>query len=579
MTWFDRIEDLQYYHQPKDVPCYCEAITYPQDMYLQGQMPAGNNNYTINIYVYSANGLTQYEDATTYFDTYFFKVPGIATHYFNARLRSFSPAMCAHECYILRVVVTQNDGVTMFNKYTERYCQNNCCDVARNISFEQVGFAPFVISNDPAFVSEAIDTVVAGSNSSLFIPSGSCGEQLIRIISKFDCIDNFTGDFYGTPDVIISGTPDFEYRKVTTMKGRIVRRPREITREISYNCKVQRVESTPQYLLEGFEFLPPWKMYEIEGQLHANRIYVDDFAGVREYRYSGGTPMKKIGNCYELFKLEAVMEDCTQRQVFGCKPDCTANGNFDGSNLIYAIPALYSGGAFYNSNKEMVAADYAGLMDYLRTRNGVAAVNDVAMDDMDCAAYKVVSVTTDGDVERHIYYDAPLANNKVFGRVVSDINELCSYLPKVCAVPVAGEFAVSVFVCAMPTSGTFTIEDIDTDTVAINGYGDWVKDAGETWGAVYHNEVTFSLHVTNDTITEDPDFPDDDVFIGAVQIGVVGSQGRPTGTVILNSSNNPLPEDVVVTIDDSGRVVYYGPATDATSTEVIIELNNLTYNI
>lgn len=411
MIWFDKITDLQYYHQPKDVPCYCEAIAYPTDMFMQGHIYNGNGNYTLKIYVYSADGTVQYEDATAYFDYYFGKIPGLGTHFFNARLKSFSPAMCAHECYVLRAEVIQSNSVVVFNKYTERYCQNNCCDTARNITFEQTGFSPLVINGgdvtDPLVEISGNEVVLAGASPEIFIPAGNCGEQLIRILSKFDCIDKFTGDFYGIPDEVISGDANFAYRKITTLRGRIVRRPRDIKREISYNCKLQRSESAAQYLLEGFEYLPPWKMYEIEGQLHANRIWVDDFSGVREYRFAGGVAFKQVSKCFELFKMGVTLEDCTQRQVFGCMPNCITAPNFDGSNKIFAISASYSGNGFYNSNKQLIAYDYEGLLNYFRTRTGATEVSDVDTEEMNCSAYKVLSVKSGEDIDTHIYYDAP----------------------------------------------------------------------------------------------------------------------------------------------------------------------------
>ncbi len=580
MIWFDKITDLQYYHQPKDVPCYCETIAYPTDMFLQGHIYNGNGNYTLKIYVYSADGTVQYEDATTYFDYYFGRIPRPGTHFFNARLKSFSPAMCAHECYVLRAEVVQSNGVVVFNKYTERYCQNNCCDTARNITFEQTGFSPLIINGgdvaDPLVEIFGNDVVLAGASPEIFIPAGNCGEQLIRILSKFDCIDKFTGDFYGIPDEVISGDANFAYRKITTLRGRIVRRPRDIKREISYNCKLQRSESAAQYLLEGFEYLPAWKMYEIEGQLHANRIWVDDFAGVREFQFAGGVAFKQVSKCFELFKLEVTLEDCTQRQVFGCTPGCITTTNFDGSNKIFAIPATYSGNGFYNSNKQLIAYDYDGLLDYFRSRNGAAQVNDVDMEDMGCTAFKVLSVTTGVDIDTHIYYDAPVATNKVYGVVATDINELCAYLPQICDIPTQGVWTVEEPVCATPVQGVFTVEE--TGAVAIVGYADWVEDEAETFASMYNNEVTFSIKVVNATITEDPGDPGEPVPVSEI-IGIVAAAARPETMAVLNSSNSTMPDDASIIIDNSGRITYYGMVTEASSTDVTIELNNITYNI
>lgn len=574
MTWFDNIKDLQYYHQPKDLPCYCDAVAYPFDMYLQGQLQ-GNGNYSVSLYVYSADGITQYENATTYFDVYTGIMPN-GVHFFNSRLKAFSPAMCAHECYIIKAVVSQSNGMTVFEKYTERYCQNNCCDVPRNITLEQTGFSPMVIgnaSNDPTIINTA-----SIADPTIFIPTGGCGEQLIRIISVFDCIDNFTGDFYGTPDTVLSGSANFEYRKITTLRGRIVRRPREINREMSYNCKLQRAESTAEYLLEGFEYLPPWKMYEIENQLHANKLYIDDFAGLREYQYAGGTPMKQISKCFELFKLEATLQDCTQRQVFGCAENCSKAVNFDGSNIVFAIPASYNEGGFYNSNKEYVATNYTELMDYLRTRTGATAVNDVDTVTMNCTPYKVVSVTSEGQIDSHIYHDAPIASNKVFGKTASNINDLCAGLPIICNKPTAGTITIEYLTCETPVNGSITVQEIVAAPVNINGFGTWEKQPTHTAGHLYNNEVTFSIMVINNTITEDPDAPGVGIPVYET-IAVIGGQARPSGMIELNSSNNPLPVGVSITIDQMGRIIYNGPTTSATATNTTIHLTNLTYNI
>lgn len=573
MIWFNSIYDLQYYHQPKGVPCYCEAIAYPQDMHLQGQFYQGNNNYTLKIYVYSADGQTQYEDATAYFDYYFAAVPNTTSHFFNARLKSFSPEMCAHECYILRAEVTQNDGRVVFNKYTERYCQNNCCDVPRNIQIDQTGFQPLVLGSDTT-----VNGTVIGTSPQIYIPAGDCGELLVRIISTFDCIDNFTGDFYGRSNTTISGVANFEYKKITTFKGRIVRRPREIQREISYNCRVLRSESAAQFLLEGFELMPSWKMYEIEGQLHANRIYIDDMSAVREYRFTGGTVMRQLSKCFELFKLEAKLEDCTQRQVFGCDADCSEQLNFDGSHAMYAIPANYSGGQFFNSTGEAIADDYNGLIDYLRTRDGVTATNDVDTTSLNCTVHKVVSVTTSGQPDTHLYYDAPTTSNKVKAVVVNDINELCNYLPVICTAPALGAWDVTIPVCAAPVDGMFTVEDTDTDVVAMIGYEDWIDDEVITEASIYNREVAFTLKVVNGTITEDPAYPDEDVYVQEV-IGIVGANGRPSTMIVLDSTNSSVPEEVSLTIDTNGQITYYGPVTSADEFNVTIQLNNIKYNI
>lgn len=584
MTWLNSIYDLQYYKQPKGLPCYCELIVFPSDMYLQGLLYGGNGNYTLKLYVYSADGVAQYEDATSYFDYYFGKMPG-GQHYFNARLRAYSPAMCAHDCYIIRAQVTSDNGLTsqvIFDKYTERYCQNDCCDTARNISFEQTGFSPDIIGGDPADPTTADPTGIGiPSDLPASLPTGMCGEPLIRLISKFDCIDNFTGEFFGSPDTIFGGmgTP-FEYRKVTTLRGRIVRRPREITRELSYNCRLQRSESTAQYLLEGYEYFPPWKMYEIEGQMHANHIYVDDFNTIKEYQFAGGATFSQVNKCFELFKLQTALEDCTQRQIFGCGTGCDDATNPDGSQLIFAIPATYRGGAFYDEQKQLVANDYDGLLVYFRSKNSVTDVQDVDTSGMSCTVYKVFSVTAGGYIPGSFYYDERTASHRVFGTVVSDIDELCAEVVPQCSQPEQGVFAVEEVICAVPVSGSLSTETITTETVTVNGYGDWVKDSGATGAEVYYNEVRLDIKVDNSEITEDPENPGAPISILNDIIGVVGSGARPAAIAVLDSVNNStLPVGAVLTIDTNGIIRYTGDVTDSDSSGVTIELTNILYNI
>ena len=420
--------------------------------------------------------------------------------------------------------------------------------------------------------------MLAGASPEIFIPAGNCGEQLIRILSKFDCIDKFTGDFYGTPDEVLSGDAGFAYRKVTTLRGRIVRRPRDIKREISFNCKLQRSESAAQYLLEAFEYLPAWKMYEIEGQLHANRIWVDDFAGMREFQFGGGIAFKQVSKCFELFKLEVALEDCTQRQIFGCKPGCKSAPNFDGSDKVFVLPGTYNGGGFYDTNKQLIAGNYDELLDYFRTRNGVSHVNDVDTGTLSCDMHKVLSVTSSAYIDSHIYYDMPIGSTKVYARNAEDINDLCTGLPVVCMLPSMGSITIAEHTCSVPVAGDFAVNDTDTDEVVVAGFAEWEPDIAETSGAVYHNEVTFSLKVINETLTEDPGAPGEPIHVGEV-IGIIGSNGRPAETIALNNTNSSLPPDTFITIDPYGRIYYYGLVTEATASDVIIDLNNVTYNI
>ena len=129
--------------------------------------------------------------------------------------------MCAHKCFLIHAVVTQNGGIAVFDKYTERYCQANCCNVASGITYSQdllLGGGGDTTSLKPP---------VAAAPQ---LPVSDCGDPLIRIISTFDCMDEFNGVYYAIPDNgnVLSGSASFGYTKITSCKGRIVQRPREI---------------------------------------------------------------------------------------------------------------------------------------------------------------------------------------------------------------------------------------------------------------------------------------------------------------------------------------------------------------
>lgn len=146
MVWIDSIEYLQYYNQTPGVDCYCDLLVDPNDLILQAQVPfSPSGQYIVLIEVLQPDGLVVFEDATQYFQWYAFQASN-GNYYINMQALRFSPAMCANSCFILRVTISRveiyNLGLTInrvvFQKYTERYCVDNCCIVATSISINQV---------------------------------------------------------------------------------------------------------------------------------------------------------------------------------------------------------------------------------------------------------------------------------------------------------------------------------------------------------------------------------------------------------------------------------------------------------
>src|SRR5690606_35930597 len=117
-------------------PCYCEKIMYASDMTLQ-LSPTSQQFYNlataIVINVCDAEG-TVLEDATSYFEWRTFKIGN--KKYLNARLKTYSPAMCLNSCFRLRVTINAVLIVTLipvFTGYSELYCLDSCCDIPRGI--------------------------------------------------------------------------------------------------------------------------------------------------------------------------------------------------------------------------------------------------------------------------------------------------------------------------------------------------------------------------------------------------------------------------------------------------------------
>lgn len=574
MTWLNSIQELQFYNQPAGVPCYCQTLLQPSDIMLQGSFPPSGSEYTIFLRVYSADGLTLYEDATSYFDVWFGVNPVTLQHFFTARLNQWADSMCEHKCFIIRAIVTA-PNLKVFDKYTERYCQSDCCNTASGVIFAQEG----VISVDGTFELTA--------TSELFT---DCGDKLIKIITVDDCYNKFLDEYYSVPPVIISGDATFTYSRSTIMKGRIVRRPREIQRDISYNCKLQRVESTPVFLLEGFEYLPPWKMFDLEGQLHSQYIWVQDVLGSNRYEFAGGVPFRKVegaNSCTEIFKLETEMQECRQRQVFGCSEPCDSIG-YEGYTNFFIIPSAYAGNGFYGDDRSYIAADTTGLIDYLRAFADVTDVAELAFSPAsDCDYYAVIGVAGNGYLPNTIYYGIPTAANRIFAVSLDEASEVCNFVnPNNCATPVLGVVTLVPVDCATPVLGDVTMTIITPEEVGIIQYipmnWEFVYSGSpavpeDTEASVYNNQVTFSIKARNYGVPE-PELTF--IFSGEV-IGVMGAEGRPSTLRMLTSANNgSLTDEQTITIDEYGLITYSGPPTDVDEGNYSeVQLSNLIYNL
>lgn len=568
MIWLNSISELQYYNQSPLVPCYCTILYHANDLILQGAFTPGSGSYTIVIETYSANGLTLLDTSTSNFQYYFFTNPLTKQHAFNARLNSFTAQMCVQACWILHVTVF--DGpVAVFEKWTERYCQASCCDTARNVTFDDSSitsgsFIDTVAIQTDFFAPPEIPVVTPSDKST------ECGEPLITLRSIHACMD-MDGNYYPIPDSTLSGTASFGYQKLVNMRGRIVKRPRNIERTYSYNCRLQRVESQRVYLFEGYEYFPAWASDEIETMLSATEIYVDDV----RYEYNSGTPFSMASECKDVFRLKTTLSDCIQRQVLGCDPNC-APSNFDGAAKMYVIPSGYDGGYFYDENKALIAQTYDELLNYFRNIDGAYGVNEIATSPLSCEAFAAFSVNTYGYVPGSFYYDMPINGNRVYAVRLDSADDICPTYGQTCAAPVITFNWVEEQVCADPVITFYWVEDDMSEIITITGHGDWSND-GTSEGTVASGFATITIGVGNEFYV--PGSPATPVFVNGEIIAVLSVEGRPANSVFLDSSNSILPDDVSVSIESNGFVRYYGEANVLEEDQAKIIITNLTYNL
>lgn len=572
MTWFDNIQDLQYYNQPQGIPCYCEVVIFPTDLMLQGFFTPVTGTYSTVIEAYSADGLTLYEDITSYFSIYYAYNQATNQDFFSARMNGWPESVCEHECFIIKATVTATSSFfaqTVFSKYTERYCQSECCDVARDIVIEQAGFAT---------------TATAVPQPALTGKYTECGDPLIRLISKHTCYDPIANIFFGVPGNVKQGVADFEFEKVTTIKGRIVRKPQEILRERSYNCKLQRVTSTPQYLIEGFEFLPSWKMLEINAQFGAAEIRVDDYTTNKKYQYPGGTPVRQLNSCFEIYKLEAVLEDCPLRKTYGCDEPCGTPSLYAGYQSFLLVPADYNGSGFYNDNRQPVADDVESLISYIRNLDGMTDAAEVAFSPvLSCEYYTVIGFSglPDADLPSSIYYNNTSPANRIYSIGFTEADQLCGFIANICPKPVLGAYTISGTTCPIPVLGTPVITEDTSDVVEIMEYAPWEfvyisspPVPQNTSASVYNNQVTFSMEVHDYSRIPTPGETFD---IYDEVIGVMYPNGRPQATVYLTGGS--LPNGWTVSVDQYGLIRFSGTAISNDSSDIEISFSNLVYNI
>lgn len=548
MVWIDSIEELAFYTE--EPPCWCELLLRPEDLLLQGNLGSSVDTSDLAFYAeaLTTDGLTVLGDITL-FCSYFFAYGPDGSVFFNIRLNTIPPFLCANPCFIVRVVI-HSHGEPIWDKYTQQYCLDECCVTARDITIRQEGVSYRDIRDAPPISVPLPDKAKEG-----------CRKQLITIKTVFDCYDELTGDFYGVPaDTIKSNAPAFPFFKITHIEATYRRLPRSIERTISQNCRLQKSASTRQYELQSFEQFPYWKMDEMETMFHANHIFID---GV-EYQMQTATPFRHLYKCKEKYALRVTFEDCPQQQIFGCAENC------EEQKYYFRIP----GPAMRYIDEMGRSYSDAGLL--LRNLNGVVDVEEVT-EDMPFPSHRTYAVTSKRGLPP-FYADKRSPANKIYPVRLSATNpDLEKIYPtsKRTLAPAIGVITVTDDATARPVIGTVTVTDVLPTDGVISGYDAWVKDSGVI--EAYESYVLFSLAVSNDKYPSSG--PGDLPKLGE-RIASISTNMRPRLDRFLTDANDPqIPAECTLVIGADGFISWYGEPTSADSGRSYIELTNITYQL
>jgi hypothetical protein len=323
MVWIDTISELEYYSPNPQFGCYSDPVWHPSDIILQARYPIPLNPantifYEINILQPDGTLIETLSTGSPYFDVLLngqYVINGVTYNYTNIRCNNYSPGMLSNNCFVIEFKLYDSAGTIYFDKYTQKYILRS--------AIVAPGAGGVTIAG--ATIDIELCLAPVGPNP--------CNTPNVQFVSIFDCIDTFTGDYYG--DSI--GTPGgyglypFPFVKLSNIEGKFRAVPSAIKRINSINCRPQRSETTDKYLLTGNVVFPVWKMLEIQRMMLGTHLYIDS----TEYKSEGGVFFEQFGrpyNCQYVYKMSIDFIGCYEWQNFGCSPVCEAQ------SLYFLIP-------------------------------------------------------------------------------------------------------------------------------------------------------------------------------------------------------------------------------------------------
>ena len=286
-----------------------------------------------------------------------------------------------------------------------------------------------------------------------------CGKSIFTIIGDNGNENNVFTHYEEVP----SGTlKRIKKQDKVYIEGCLIRRPREILRLISQNCRTQKVSSKVQYELQGSVIYNPEKVDEIERIFHSKDLFLN---GIK-IQFEGGAVFEPISESFpNEFRLRVLISECEKYQIFGCsqvnKFDYDAiitDGGVEtdgGTDIMtFGIPANSLNKKFFNDSGLQVANSYPALLEYYEAKPNVLTVTDVPVFSTDVPFVKVFDVQFLDQTPDPFYFDSFSPAKKVNGLLLSEpaaYNELSRGMNK--------EVCIAVTVGAL--------EEISTDCEAV----------------------------------------------------------------------------------------------------------------
>lgn len=241
-----------------------------------------------------------------------------------------------------------------------------------------------------------------------------CGKPIFTLIGDNGGVSNvFTHYERGQDPFVLK--PELKKVDKIYIEGCIIRNPREITRQISQNCRLQKVSSTVTYQLQGSNVYTPEKVDEIERIFHSKTLTLNGI----EIQFEGGQVFEALGEDFpNQFKLNVTISECLKWQIFGCGDEIPGQERQQESSVMtFAIPNRQSSDTYFNDNGLKVADDYEGLLNYYDSQEQVLSVTDIDTSDIQTNVpfAKIFKVEYFKETPDPFYYDKFSPSNKVFG--------------------------------------------------------------------------------------------------------------------------------------------------------------------